>query len=412
MCNDPGDLLGGIDSLASALISLPTALALFVIFLATIQGVLTMESADPCRLSSRKMNILLGFELAEVLVSVTSELLSFVELRSSFQSRLRHLHWVAPCLLAAGLMETVVDVYFTLAVVTKSRVGWLPFSASESSNHWWELFPFSLTAALSCVLVGWRLRWWWGGISVSKDTAAEAVSNEITLQNGILGFAVGWSVGIGVLVFIIMMFSDCAEDSAHYIMSLPYLWKPDTWLDHQESDLKVWYRSVEYEKGIQQFVATAVLDATLDAPETVDDVIDNLERQPLHCGNAIVGTDRDLVYEEDRGTSRLHKIILLAEHVVALPLLVVVVVAISRLHGTLDCETFNVIRQLADNVIVIAFLEIAIGIKKVLWSISGTARSERGTSSDVERLKELQRFSHQLWEIRPNSSASSKEKGL
>lgn len=411
MCDGPGDPLGGVDSLASAVISLPSALALLAVFLATLQGVLTMESADPCRLSLRKMNILLGLELAEVIVSLVSEILSFVELRSAFQTRLQYLHWVAPSLLAAGFAETLVDVYFTLAVVTKSRVGWLPISASGSSSHWWELFPFSITAALSCTLVGWRLRWWWKGISVSNEIAVEAIRNETALQEGTMGFAVGWTVGISTLVFVIMMLSDCAEDGANYIMSLSYLWRPDTWIDYQESDIKVWYRNFERKKGVQQFVAAAVLDGTMDVPETVDQVIDSLERQPLHSGNAIVGTDREVAYKEDRNSSRLHKVILIAEHVVALPLLVVVSVALSRLHGTLDCETFNVIRQLTDSVIIIAFLEIAIAIKNVLWSISGTAKIERGTSSDSERLRELHRFYHHHLCEANQSSVLFEEKG-
>eukprot|EP00177_Eucheuma_denticulatum_P000792 GFKZ01001437.1.p1 GENE.GFKZ01001437.1~~GFKZ01001437.1.p1 ORF type:complete len:413 (+),score=37.08 GFKZ01001437.1:257-1495(+) len=387
-----GQPLGGIDSLAAAVVSLPTALALAAIFLAAIQGVLTMESADPCRLSQRKMNILLLFEFAEIIVSLTSEALSFIELRASLRQRLTDLHWIAPCLLATGIIETLVNTYFTFAVVTKSRIGWMPFSASGSSNEWWEVLPFGVTASLSCALVGWRLRWWWTGVGVSGAEAQAAIENEAALEIGVIGFSVGWAVGISSLVLIIIFLTDCAEDGAKYVASLPYLWRPDDWLQGQQNDIRVWYRTVEVEQGLQQYIAAAVLDGRLDLPKDERDVVQNLERYPLHCGNAIVGTDRDHVNDEDRASSRLHKVILVAEHLVVFPLLVVVVVLLSRLHDSLDCETFEVMRQLADAVTILAFLEIAIGVKNVLWSISGTSRKERGVAPGDERLQELHTF--------------------
>lgn len=390
-----GEPLGGIDSLATAVVSLPTALALAAVFLAAMQGVLTLESADPCRLSQRKMNMLLFFEIAEIMVSLTSEALSFVELRASLRQRLTNLHWIAPCLLATGIIETLVNTYFTFAVITKSRVGWMPFSSSGSSNEWWEVVPFGVTASLSCALVGWRLRWWWTGVGVAEAEAQAAIENEPALQTSVMGFAVGWAVGISSLVLIIIFLTDCAEDGAKYVASLPYLWKPEDWLEGQESDIRVWYRTVEVEQGLQQYVAAAVLDGGLALPKDEQDVVQNLERYPLHCGNAIVGTDRDHVNDEDPASSRLHKVILVAEHLVIFPLLVVVAVLLSRLHDSLDCETFDVMRQLADAVIIIAFLEIAIGVKNVLWSISGTSRKERAVASGEERLQELHVFYQQ-----------------
>lgn len=385
-----GTELGGVDDLASAVVSLPTVLALFAVFFAAMQGVLALESADPCRLSSRKMNTLLILELAEVVVSLISEVMSFVELRSALANRFQTLHWIAPCLLAAGLLETLVDVYFTLAVVTKSRVGWLPLSATGSTNTKWEVVPFVLTFSLSMSLVGWRLRWWWKSICVSTAVSEIAVSNEPALRIGVMGFAVGWAVGISALVFVIIMLADCAEDGANYVGSIPYLWKPDKWIDEQHGDIKVWYRTADQGQSLEQYVASAVLDSSVPLPETENEVFVNLERQPLHCGNAIVGSDGKFIKEEDRGASRLHKVILLAEHVVVLPLLIVVVVIISRLHNSLDENTFEVLRQLTDAVIIIAFLEIAIGVKTVLWSFSGVAQKERAVPSNDHRIEQLQ----------------------
>lgn len=385
-----GEILGGIDDLASAVVSLPTVLALFAIFFSAMQGVLALESADPCRLSIRKMNILLALEVAEVFVSVATEVLSFVELREALSGRLQWLQWIAPCLLAAGMLETVVDIYFTLAVVTKSRVGWLPLSTTGSRNKTWEIVPFALTFSLSMSLVGWRLRWWWQGSCVSTEISELATSNEPALRKGVMGFAVGWAVGISALVFIIILLSDCSEDGANYIASLPYLWKPEKWIDEQHGDIKVWYRTASEKDSISQYIASAVLDGNVPLPETEAEVYVNLERQPLHCGNAIVGRDGELIYQEDPAASRLHKVIVLAEHVVVLPLLIVVVLIVSRLHNSLDKQTFKAIKGLTDAVVVIAFLEIAIGVKNVLWSVSGTLSKERAGPSDDSRLEQLQ----------------------
>lgn len=392
MCDQVGDPLGGFADVASSVVSLPTVLAAFAVFLSAMQGVLALESADPCRLSMRKMNMLLVLELAEVAVSVVSEVLSFVELRAALMGNLQWLHWVAPCLLAAGMIETAVDVYFTLAVVTKSRVGWMPFSASGSSNKAWEVVPFLLTFSLSVSLVGWRLRWWWKGEIVPDDLGLAIAAAEPAFKEGVMGFAVGWTVGVSGLVFIIILLSDCAEDGANYIASVPFLWKPDSWLERQHGDIKIWYRNSKGDDTLQQYVASAVLDGSIEIPETENDVFLNLERQPLHCGNAIVGKDKELIYEEDRGASRLHKIILIAEHLVVLPLLFVVVILVVRLHDTLDDATFNVLKQLADGVIIISFLEIAIGIKNVLWSISGVSKAEQTTPPDDAGLDQLKGF--------------------
>ena len=391
MCDSSGQL-GGIADVASAVVSLPTVLAASAVFFSAMQGVIVLESADPCRLSTRKMNILLALEFAEVLVSATSEILSFVELRAALMESLQWLQWVAPCLLAAGMLETLVDVYFTFAMVTTSRVGWMPFSATGGSDKAWEVFPFMLTCSLSASLVGWRLRWWWTGNTVASEIAIKSVSDEMALSKGVMGFAVGWTVAVSGLVFIIIMLSDCAEDGANYIASIPYLWKPDEWLNDQHGDIKIWYRNTKGEDSLQQYVATAALDGTVPIPETETDVLLQLEKKPLHCGNAIVGKDQDHLNQENRSTSGLHKIILIAEHLVVLPLLFVVVFAVGRLHDTLDCTNFNALKQLADGVIIISLLEVAIGIKNILWSVSGVAKGERTKPSSDERLRELREF--------------------
>ncbi|CDF32214.1 unnamed protein product [Chondrus crispus] len=305
---------------------------------------------------------------------------------------LQWLQWVAPCLLAAGMLETLVDVYFTFAMITTSRVGWMPFSATGDSKKAWEVFPFMLTCSLSASLIGWRLRWWWTGNTVASEMAIKSVSDEMALSKGVMGFAVGWTVAVSGLALIIIMLSDCAEDGANYIASVPYLWKPDAWLNDQHGDIKIWYRNTKGEGSLQQYAATAALDGTVPIPETETDVWLQLEKKPLHCGNAIVGKDQERLNQERRSTSGLHMIILIAEHLVVLPLLFVVVFAVGRLHDTLDCSNFTALKQLADGVIIISFLEVAIGIKNILWSTRGVAKGERAKPSSDERLRELRVF--------------------
>ena len=385
--------LGGVGEFASSAVSVQAFLAFLAVFLAAIQGVVALESVDPCRLSRRKMNILLFVEFCEVVASIASEVLSFVELRSALQERLKWLYWVPPCLLAAGILETVIDLYFTLAVISKSRITWIPFSAIGSSTSSWEIGPFLLTTILSVVLVGWRLRWWWHGCSVDQSLAMEAASKETSLKLGVMGYAVGWAVGVTALVLIVLILTDFAEDGVHYIAGLRYLWRPDEWLPEQHADVKVWYRDVQKDTVMQEYVATATLDASVETANSIEDVETLLQQKPLHCGNAIVGQDAEKCSAEDPAPSRLHKIILLAEHIVALPLLVVVVVIVSRLHTQLDEETFSALQQLADSVIILAFLEVAIGVKNVLWSVSGTASSERIQACGPARIQELTVFS-------------------
>lgn len=383
------DELGGFEEFTSSIVSPQTFLALLAVFFAAIQGVVALESVDPCRMSRRKMNILLVVEAAEFSVSIAAEILSFVELRNALKFRLTWLQWIAPCLLAAGVIETAVDLYFTLAVVSKNRIGWIPFSVIGANSSKWEVFPFILTFVLSLILVGWRLRWWWPGCVVDSTIAITAAEAETALKPGVMGYAVGWAVGISALVFLILLLSDFSEDGVHYIAGIRYLWSPDKWVGEQYAGVKVWYREGREQVSVQQYIATATLDANVETASTGLEIEKMLEHKPLHCGNAIVGQDVDLCHKEDAAPSRLHKIILLAEHVVALPLLIVAVVIVSRLHDSLDEETFDALQQLADSVIILAFLEVSIGIKNVLWSVSGTSQSERVQASSNARLEEL-----------------------
>ena len=381
-----------IGEVSSVTISSPALLAFIVVIISALQGVIVFESVDPCRISSRKMNILLSLEMIELCLGLASETISFFQLQSSLQNRLQWLHWAAPCLLTAGLLQLVVEVYFTLAVVAKSRVLWIPISSIGQKQHPWELIPFLLTFAASFCLVGWKWSWWWVAEPVSTEIAIQAANEEIALQPNVFGFAVGWTVAVSGMVFIIIFLVDLAEDGPSYFASIPYLWKPDEWILAQEADTKIWNRSGYTGSTLQEYVATAALDAKVEIPDNVEETFDILSKKPLHNGNAIVGNDRELSEREDVSSKYIHKLVLIAEHVIALPLLIISCVIVSRIYNKLDKETFEVVSQLTDNIIIIAFFEIAIGLKNVLWGVGGTAKHERGQPADRQRLEALHKF--------------------
>ncbi|PXF39953.1 hypothetical protein BWQ96_10337 [Gracilariopsis chorda] len=403
---EEGQPLGGVNDALSSLQSFPTIIAALAVVLAALQAVLCMESVDPCRLSRRKMNILLGLELVETAILVASELLSFLELRSSLVQAFPSLYFVAPCLLAAGILQLLAEVYFTMAVVTKSRISWIPVSAMGSTSAFWEIIPFSVTLLLSFTVIGWRFRWWLRGNAVSESVALDAVQSDPALKAGVMGFAVGWTVSVSALLFITLLLTDCADDGPSYVAGLRYLWRPDQWLDEQHDGTKLWYRRFESnDQAVQEYIASAVLDSNVLLPRGLGEIQAHLERTPLHVGNAIVGNDRKYCKEEDRKAHRLQRVVMLAEHVVVLPLLIVLIVIIARNHDNLDKLHFDAIRQLADATVILAFVEVAIGLKNLIWGISGTGKKEFSSVSDDERLQSLNVISYDYCQARATSPA-------
>ncbi|CAN8075507.1 unnamed protein product [Agarophyton chilense] len=402
-----GDPLGGFAEAVAELDSIPTLLAVVAILLASLQGVLCLESVDSCRLSRRKLNILLSFEVVETIVLFLSELLSFLELRTAFRDAFPDLHFVAPCLFAAGVLQIFSDIYFTLAVVTKSRISWIPVACMGSNHAVFEVVPLSISIILSVTLLGWRFRWWLRANAVSEEAALSAIQAESSLGHGVIAFAAGWTVAISALLIVIMVLSDCGEEGPSYFAGLRYLWRPEMWLDDQHVGSKVWYRRFEStDKALDEYMASALLDEDVPLPNIPRQVRTLLERAPLHIGNAIVGTDKQFCVQEDRIASRLQKLVLIAEHLVVLPLLVVIVVIVARNHDNLDQVHYVAIAKLAEGAIVLAFVEFAIGIKNLLWGVSGTVKGERANVSGAERVSsirhlrafsdETQRDSHDL----------------
>eukprot|EP00178_Gracilaria_changii_P001463 TRINITY_DN11_c0_g5_i1.p2 TRINITY_DN11_c0_g5~~TRINITY_DN11_c0_g5_i1.p2 ORF type:complete len:415 (-),score=81.46 TRINITY_DN11_c0_g5_i1:761-2005(-) len=385
-----GEPLGGFATALAELDSVPAFLAALAFVLAALQGVLCLESVDSCRLSRRKMNILLAFEAVETLVLFCSELLSFLELRDAFDTAFPSLQFVAPCLFAAGVLQTFSELYFTLAVVTKSRILWMPISNLGSRFAALEIAPLTASLLLSVTLIGWRFRWWFRADAVAAEQALSAIQNEPSLAHGVMAFAAGWTVAISGSLVVIMLLSDCGEDGPSYFASVRYLWSPEKWIEQQHTGTKLWYRHMDSaHRALDEYVACALLDDSVPVPRDTRHVQVLLERGPLHVGNAIVGSDKQFCKREDRTASHLHKVVLLAEHLVVLPLLVVIVVIIARNHQHLDHVHYEALRQLAEGAIVLAFIEFAIGAKNVLWGVSGTSRRERAKVSGEDRLSHM-----------------------
>ena len=193
--------VGGNDSA----LSWNSVLAVGAVMLAAMQGTLVMESADPCRISYKKWKLLLLLEALEVGVVVASEVVSFVELRGALRARLQWLYWIPPCLLTMGLLELLIDVWWTIKLGAWSRINWTPFSAvgwhekgkRKGVKSVLEVVLLLVTAALSLVLIGWRQRWWLMHVAVDAVTAERGAKQSGALSLGALGFSAMW----GLLAF-------------------------------------------------------------------------------------------------------------------------------------------------------------------------------------------------------------------
>ncbi|KAI0557043.1 hypothetical protein FGB62_350g02 [Gracilaria domingensis] len=202
-----------------------------------------------------------------------------------------------------------------------------------------------------------------------------------------MAFAARWTVAISGMLVVIMSHSDCGEDGPSYFAGLRYLWHPEQWIDEQHIGTKFCYHRYENsDRALDEYIASALLDSTLPVPNDPRQVHTLLERAPQHVGNAIVGTDRDFCKEEEKIASRLQKVVLIAGHLVVLPLLFAIVVILARNYDNLDQVHYEALAPLADGAIILAFVEFSIGIKNLLWGLNGTAKMERAGVSNEERL--------------------------
>ncbi|PXF49133.1 hypothetical protein BWQ96_01082 [Gracilariopsis chorda] len=211
-------------------LSWQTILSFSAILFAGMQGTLTMESADPCRMSFVKVGILLFLELLEVIVILTAEITTFLQLQASFRTRLQWLNWLPACLLAYGILELLIDVFFLLRQAYLSRVYWLPFSSIHgkpfSLSSYAVLFYVCFTTAISLVLVGWRQRWWWRSQLVPTTIAINAAREEMSLRVGVMVFCMVWALlliagtAISLLVFRTAYFKQQLEGAVPNLVEL------------------------------------------------------------------------------------------------------------------------------------------------------------------------------------------------
>lgn len=77
--------------------------------------------------------------------------------------------------------------------------------------------------------------------------------------------------------------------------------------------------------------------------------------------------------DDDHGTHIFHKILLYLVHFAILLLQICVAVGLYQIHSILDQQTFLALKELVDAVIVVAFVEIAIGAKALISGLGDTS---------------------------------------
>jgi len=109
--------------------------------------------------------------------------------------------------------------------------------------------------------------------------------------------------------------------------------------------------------------------------------VENLSRAPLHVGNAVIGPDLSTVLFLRRGISQnLLLLLIFMYHLTIFPILISVTIATVRVYKNLNVDTLKALNEFVDAVIVLALVEVGIGLKTFIWAISHT---DRVHSADV-----------------------------
>ncbi len=359
-----------------------TVLALIAVLLAAMQGLLSMESASPCRISYKKLRVLLMLIALEAVVVVTAESLSFVYMRAPLKERLTWLQWVPPCLLVLGLVELLLDILYTVDMAAGSRVYWLPFSSVGDTHNinpfqfylrfLIEVVPGLLTVGLTVIMVGWRQNWWLNASSMETAVAKAATIKSLALTRDSIAvcFAFGFFFTISVLVSLVQCGSQIQFNRwkiRRYMFDPRVCWRTyptNASAPESESQTKVLYKMLyKMQYGESEF-------------ETVseDEMKICTRTAPLCIGNAIVGGmpnlhrfHRSLMLNFNFRNS--HLMFMFAQYFGILPLQICVLVGLLQIHDKMDVETFRSVGALVDAVIVVAFVGIAVGLKSFLWSV-------------------------------------------
>lgn len=358
-----------------AALSWNTLLAFGAILLAAMQGTLVMESADPCRISYKKWQMLVTFLLLEVIVVVASEVASFRDLSLELQVRLIWLQWLPPCLLTLGLLELLLDVWFTLYLGVRSRIHWLPFSSvgysGERKGRVWrsllEVVPIMSTASLSLFLIGWRMRWWFEPKSVLENVAQESSKNCAALSRLWLGTCIGFSFLLSSLSLILICVIEKYAGKRSSLFLFKESWNPRKYYEKNPSmSFRNNWEALPEDERLCEILFKIKYGRDSEISEETKKR--NLKTTPLHLGNAMIGRDNQEVHVKE--FSGLHVMVLLVEHFTILPLQICIVIAVVKLHDKLDTPTFKALKELAEAVVVVALVEIAVGFKSFLWGFA------------------------------------------
>ncbi len=281
-------------------------------------------------------------------------------------------------------------MYFTLALAALSRVLWVPFStvgkkASDKKRYMiFEILPLLATACLSLCLIGWRQRWWWVARAVGYDEAIAAAKRETAPSTGSIAFCIGWGLLLtigGASYLILNLLLDGIQGNT-LVQMIRHIFRPNGWLQAADgrsvmirADGKDRSNSTPTPDEIKKesFKILMRLRHVADKGKLKDlqeeTILQYLRQAPLHVGNAVVGADQERVRVSNAGFT--HTALLVLENLTIFPLQICIVTAVARLSGKLDTETFRSLKEIADVVIVLALVEIAVGLKNILWGVGG-----------------------------------------
>ena len=187
-----------------------------------------------------------------------------------------------------------------------------------------------------------------------------------------IGLCLGWGFLLngGLIMSMIYFFMDeKVYEERRYMFNPKGYWRRFLGRKH---DL---YQENESSERIEQFDKLYEIQYSSSA-------LDNLSREvktrsvktsPLSIGNAIVGDDRSAIYRGTRFRSD-HLIYLFAEHFTILPLQLCIAIGLVQVHTKLDAATFAAMKEVVDAVVVVAFVEIAVGLKSFLWGAGAVGK--------------------------------------
>lgn len=348
--------------------SVSAALALPAVLFSAMQGVLVMESADPCRLSYAKLRLLMGLLVLQFVFAVTAQSIAAVALWQAMMDGLRWLWWVSLCLPVLATLNLVLDFYFTVEMAYVSRVFWTPFSAigMRSKSRYVKLkvamqgLILIALITVTLLLMGWRQGWW-----LIPEVGAVDARYEAVLSTWMIGAVMGWglfcTVGLAALLLLIngLRGAGLAEFYKH-------MFYPSSFVVDRPETLVIEREPTNETKSTYTMHRYITHGSTLSDSE----VSKRLHRTPLHIGNAIVGPDQLTIYdEESNDATSTHALFSFVEKLSILPLLICVATSVIRLHTQVNRETLHALRSLTDASIVLGLIGFSIGVKMIIWSL-------------------------------------------